>query len=134
VTLLLVSLYGIGQKYYYWPVYSTMNREFSKGVRLYLTPHARVQSTFAGHYDLGAYLVIVLPLILGCFFVLKNKWLKLLMGTSFVLGLWLLVVSASRTSFVTALVAITLIIIAQAMLKQRWLNKIGWGISRLFLV
>lgn len=51
VTLGLVIIYGYGQKYLYWPVYSTMNREFSKGIRLYLTEHARVQSTFAGHYE-----------------------------------------------------------------------------------
>ncbi|MFH2118344.1 MAG: hypothetical protein ABII10_01260, partial [Candidatus Paceibacterota bacterium] len=68
LTVLAVSFYGVGQKYWYWPVYSTMNREFSKGVRLYLTEHARVQSTFGGHYDLGAYLVIVLPILLALFY------------------------------------------------------------------
>ena len=60
-TTFAVAFYGFGQRYYYWPVYSTMNREFSKGITLYLTEHARVQSTFAGHYDLGAWLVIILP-------------------------------------------------------------------------
>jgi len=65
LSLLGIGVYGYGQKYHYWPVYSTMNREFSKGIRLYLTEHARVQSTFAGHYDLAAYLVIVLRLILS---------------------------------------------------------------------
>ena len=69
VTLILVviaaGIYGFGQKYYQWPVYSTMNREFSKGWRLVLTEHARVPSTFAGHYDLGAYLVLVLPILLS---------------------------------------------------------------------
>src|SRR5690606_38067721 len=49
LTVVLVGFYGYGQKHWYWPVYSTMNREFSKGIRLYLGPHARVQSTFAGH-------------------------------------------------------------------------------------
>lgn len=134
VTLLLIALYGIGQKYYYWPVYSTMNREFSKGIRLYLTPHARVQSTFAGHYDLGAYLVIILPLVLGSFYAFKHKALKLLLGVSFVLGLWLLIVSASRTSFVAALASVTLVVLAQALLKKKWLHKITWAISHLFLL
>jgi len=55
VVLLGVSIYGFGQKYLYWPAFSTMNREFSKGVKLYLTEHARVLSTFGGHYDLAAY-------------------------------------------------------------------------------
>ena len=51
---LLLGIYSIGQKYYYWPVYSTMNREFSKGVRLYIDPgsHARIQATF-GEVEIG---------------------------------------------------------------------------------
>ena len=49
-----------------------MNREFSKGMRLYLSEYARVQSTFAGHYDLGAYLVVVLPLALAGLFGLRE--------------------------------------------------------------
>src|SRR3989338_9771748 len=39
IVLLLVSIYGFGQKYLYWPAYSTMNREFSKGIKLYLSAH-----------------------------------------------------------------------------------------------
>ena len=49
LTILGVTLYGYGQKYLYWPAFSTMNREFSKGWALYLTQHARVISTFGGH-------------------------------------------------------------------------------------
>ena len=37
IVLLAVSIYGFGQKYLYWPAFSTMNREFSKGVKLYLS-------------------------------------------------------------------------------------------------
>src|SRR3989344_8978566 len=48
-TVLGVAVYGFGQKYLYWPAYSTMNREFAKGIALYLTEHARVLSTFGGH-------------------------------------------------------------------------------------
>lgn len=134
VTLFLVGIYGIGQKYYYWPVYSTMNREFSKGVRLYLTPHARVQSTFAGHYDLAAYLVILLPFVLGSFFIFKNKWVKLCSAAGFTLGLWLLVVSASRTSFPSAIGGISLVVLVLAWFQKGWLKKITWGASRLFVV
>ncbi len=32
VTLIAVVIYGMGQKYLYWPAFSTMNREFSKAV------------------------------------------------------------------------------------------------------
>lgn len=63
VTLLGVVAFGIGQQYAHFPVFSTMNREYSKGEMLYLQPGARPQSTFAGHYDLAAYLSIILPLV-----------------------------------------------------------------------
>lgn len=72
LVLLAVSIYGFGQKYLYWPAYSTMNREFSKGIKLYLTPHARVLSTFGGHYDLAAYLLISLTFFISIAAMVKN--------------------------------------------------------------
>ena len=99
VTLLAVIVYGYGQKFFYWPVFSTMNREFSKGIRLYLTEHARVQATFGGHYDLAAYLVILLNLALALAISTKNKLSKLGLHALHLLGLWLLILSASRISF-----------------------------------
>ena len=62
-----VAVYGFGQKYLYWPAFSTMNREFSKGWVLYLTEHARVLSTFGGHYDLAAFIMMVLILLWSLF-------------------------------------------------------------------
>ena len=70
--LLLVSIYGFGQKYLYWPAYSTMNREFSKGIKLYLTENARVLSTFGGHYDLAAYLMMALTVFIPLAMVVKK--------------------------------------------------------------
>ncbi len=49
-----VIVYGLGQKFFGWPVVSTMNEEFSKGMLLTLSEWARINSTFAGHYDLAA--------------------------------------------------------------------------------
>ena len=106
VTLALISIYAIGQKYFYWPVFSTMNREFSKGIVLYLTEHARVQSTFAGHYDFAAYLVMVLPITLAVVPAIKKNGLKIGAILIHFLGLWGLVTSASRTSFGAYMVAI----------------------------
>ncbi|NCN51155.1 MAG: hypothetical protein CO156_01025 [Candidatus Pacebacteria bacterium CG_4_9_14_3_um_filter_40_12] len=114
-----VALYGLGQKYLYWPVYSTMNREFSKGIRLYLTEHARVQSTFGGHYDLAAYIVILLPLILSATFVATKRYLKIGLWVTFTLGVWLLVVSAARTSFVATLFALGLVILLATIKQQK---------------
>lgn len=64
-SLSLVLSYGIGQRMYGFPAVSTMNPEFAKGRVLFLTPEARLSSTFAGHYDLGAYLVFFFPLLWG---------------------------------------------------------------------
>lgn len=66
-----VAIYAFGQKYWHWPLFSTMNREFSKGQLLYLSEGVRPQSTFAGPYDLGGWLVLILPII---FARLINNW------------------------------------------------------------
>jgi O-antigen ligase len=107
VVLLLVSIYGFGQKYDYWPAYSTMNREFSKGVKLYLTEHARVLSTFGGHYDLAAYLMIVLTIFIPLITTVKKISYKLLLVLISLSGFWLLILTVSRTSFLAYLVSIT---------------------------
>lgn len=105
-TVIAVALYGAGQKYLYWPVYSTMNREFSKGIVLYLTEHARVQSTFAGHYDMAAYLVLLSPLMLFATTMPLSKFTRVAAYVAFILSVWLITVSASRTSFVGFLVSL----------------------------
>lgn len=129
LTVIAVAVYGYGQKNYYWPVYSTMNREFSKGVRLVLTEHARVQSTFSGHYDLGGWLVIMLPVLLGIVISVNQRWFKFSVGVGYLAGLWLLVVSASRTSLAAFIVASWLVVVLLAILKkQGW-----WARSRWFL-
>jgi hypothetical protein len=125
VLTFLISLYGYGQKYLYWPVYSTMNREFSKGVKLYLTEHARVPSTFGGHYDLAAFLVIFLILFVGLFSLYKKKKLKLGFFIIFLMAYWLLILSASRTSFLAYLAGLVILFFVLSF-KQGW----KWGTSR----
>src|SRR3989338_8815229 len=71
--LFTVGVYGIGQKFLGWPAVQTMNPEYAKGYILILDANARISSTFGGHYDLAAYLVFVLPLVLSCFFYFKAK-------------------------------------------------------------
>ncbi|MCA9369523.1 hypothetical protein KC721_04440, partial [Candidatus Woesebacteria bacterium] len=117
-TTFAITIYGYGQKFLYWPVYSTMNREFSKGIRLYLTEHARVQSTFGGHYDLAAYLVVMLPFVLAIALVSRQWYLKIVGHVVFWFGLWLLIASASRTSFVAFLVSFG-VLITLLMIKHR---------------
>ena len=102
-----VTVYGFGQKYLYWPAYSTMNREFAKGIALYLTEHARVLSTFGGHFDLAAYVMMtIIPLIL-LMFLLKSLIGRLVLLLLVLAEYWLLILSASRTSWLAYIAGIT---------------------------
>ena len=130
LTVIAVTAYGYGQKYYYLPVYSTMNREFSKGIRLYLTEHARIQSTFAGHYDLAAYLVIALCMMLAVAYKHQAWWKKVFYHLVHLIGLWLLIMTASRTSFVSYLFGASVVIFLVAKEQQNFWKQLGWGLKR----
>lgn len=105
---LLVNVYAIGQKYLDWPVISTGNSEFAKGIILHLTPGARVNSTFAGHYDLAVYLTMFIVGAAAIFFGVKSwlvrAWSAALMGFSFVV----LMMTAARLSFVATLAGVVI--------------------------
>lgn len=129
IVLLIVSLYGFGQRYLYWPAYSTMNREFSKGVKLYLSQHARVLSTFGGHYDLAAYLMVTLTLFITIGAVVKKLYQKLIFWIISLAGFWLLILTVSRTSFLAYLVSITVAFIFLGFKKSFF-----WTFSHWFLI
>ena len=122
---LLATLYGLGQKLYSWPVYSTMNREFAKGWRLVLTEHARVPSTFAGHYDFAAWLVLSLTLFTSLLLFASNKFIRIFGIISFVAGLSSLVLTASRASYLAYLAAVSLTVFLLALRRDLF-----WGLSR----
>ncbi|MEK7120465.1 MAG: hypothetical protein AAB840_00040, partial [Patescibacteria group bacterium] len=77
ITLFCVVGYGLGQKYLGFPAYLTMNEEFAKGIPIQLSFLSRVPSTFAGHYDLAAYLVLIMPILASLLFGFKNWLVKL---------------------------------------------------------
>lgn len=96
---ILVIIYGFGQQWFQFPVISTTNKEFSKGLILYLTPDARVNSTFAGHYDLAIYLSFFI-ILASSFFLFTKSWAKKIIlvglcGFAFIL----LTMTAARVSF-----------------------------------
>lgn len=113
LTTIIVVIYGFGQIYLDFPVISTTNREFSKGLILYLTEGARANSTFAGHYDLAMYLSIVLMLFGSLFFHYK-KFFKILPVLAGAGSFALLGLTAARVSFVATVFGLLLIF---------WLNK-----------
>lgn len=129
IVLLGVSIYGFGQKYLFWPAYSTMNREFSKGIALKISDHGRVLSTFGGHYDLAAYLMIVLTLFIPLMLVVRKWLLKMLFFAISVSGFWLLILTVSRTSFLAYMVSIS-VAFGLLIYKKGWF----WAISRWFVV
>lgn len=108
VVTLVIIFYGFGQQWLNFPVISTTNREFSKGLILFLSPEARVNSTFAGHYDLAAYLTAALIILGSLFFIAKSWFSKLVImlvgGLSFVL----LGMTAARASFIATLLGVAL--------------------------
>jgi hypothetical protein len=97
-TLIGVIIYGFGQKFLAFPAFLTMNEEYAKGVPITVSSLNRISSTFAGHYDLAAYLVLVLPIIVSLIFGFKNLLMKAFLATVSLLGLVLLFMTVSRVS------------------------------------
>ena len=98
IASLFVAIYGFGQKYLSFPIVSTMNEEFSKGYLLTLTVWSRISSTFAGHYDLAAFLSVFLVILAGVFVLSKNKLAKFSLIFIWLILYYLLTLTASRVS------------------------------------
>lgn len=125
ITTFFVSVYGYGQKYLSFPVISTMNSEFSKGQLLQMSTWTRISSTFAGHYDLAAFLSVAL-IIIGVVFVLsKNKLIKISSLIVWIAAYPILTFTASRVSIFAFIggICFTLFI----------LRKYFWTIPFIFL-
>ena len=93
-TIIIVTIYGLGQKYLGWPAVQTMNPEYAKGYILILDSWARISSTFGGHYDLSAFLLFFMPLLLALT-IKVNKWFYII----FLLALSNLVLAGSRVTY-----------------------------------
>lgn len=117
ISTLGVITYGLGQKFFGWPVVSTMNAEFSKGLLLKLTWWARINSTFAGHYDLAAYMVLIFPFFLTTTILVKRWSIKLISLFIGMLCYYLIILTASRISFPGYLISGSLVLIGT---KKKW--------------
>lgn len=107
IVLFIVSVYGIGQKFFGWPAIQTMNPHYSKGYLLTLDVNSRISSTFGGHYDFAAYLVVMMPLALALYISTKAKQYFLV----FVTALLSLILTASRVSYVAYSVSVPLFLL-----------------------
>lgn len=108
ISIFIVFVYGLGQKHFSWPVIATQNEEVAKGIAQLWTEGSHLYSTFAGHYDLATYLVLVMPVLITMLFVLKGKFTRLALLAASFGGLWLLSNSLSRISVVSYLMAVSL--------------------------
>jgi hypothetical protein len=107
VITIVAFVYGLGQRYLSFPIIITQNDQYSKGVALRWTEGSHISSTFAGHYDLAAFMVMVLPIFVTLLLTLKSWWNRIWLFVSVGGGLWLLINSLSRISQVSYLVAVT---------------------------
>lgn len=108
---LIVGIYGLGQQFLSWPVISTNNSEFSKGLALKLGPGARINSTFGGHYDLAAFSLI--PLL----WIMAVPGLPTLILS--IIPYWAMLLSASRVTFVALFAAASLYLFL--IKKKKWI-------------
>lgn len=113
VVLLLVSIYGIGQKFLGWPAVQTMNPHYSKGYLLTLDANARVSSTFGGHYDFAAFLAFLIPLSLGTYLFFKKSRYFLI----FIAALAALILTASRASYIAYWLTVPLFLLSQKKIR-----------------
>ncbi|MCH7729978.1 O-antigen ligase family protein [Patescibacteria group bacterium] len=108
ITIIAAFVYGLGQKYLTWPVIITQNLEYSKGIALRWIPGSHINSTFAGHYDLATYLVLLLPIFVSLLFVVRRIRSRVFLLVVVLSGLWLLINAISRISIVSYMVGVTL--------------------------
>lgn len=116
ISVMYVFVYGFGQKYLNWPIVTTQSGEYSKGIALSYMVGGHLVSTFAGHYDMASYLILITPVFVAfavrpeIFFNSKRKkiFLSVVLSVSSILGLWLLANAASRISIVSYFGAISL--------------------------
>ena len=98
IATFFVCVYGYGQKYFKFPVISTMNSEFSKGQLLQMNTWTRISSTFAGHYDLAAFMSVALIIIGAAVIISKNKLIKITSLIIWIASFNILTLTASRVS------------------------------------
>lgn len=112
-TLVGIIFYGFGQRYLGFPAFLTSNEEFAKGIPITLSALSRVPSTFAGHYDLAGYLVLLIPIIVSLIFGIKNLFAKAALVILALFSFVLLFMTVSRISFAVVFVSLLIVFFFQ---------------------
>jgi hypothetical protein len=113
ITLFVVVIYAIGQKFLGFCSYQSMNPAYVDGRCLVLHIGDRINSTFGGHFDLAAYLTFSIPMIIGMYFATGKKRYTAL----FVAALIVLLYTSARSSFVAYLMATGLFLLVHRKFK-----------------
>jgi hypothetical protein len=111
VLVLITFLFGLGQKYFNFPVIVTQNEEYAKGVALRTIPGGHLNATFAGHYDMSTFLVLLAPMIIGLAVLSRGFKSKLIFTSTWLMAVWLIGASGSRISTLSFLVSACVIMI-----------------------
>ena len=128
VVIAVVFVFGVGQKFFNWPIITTQNQEYSKGVALRYMPGGHLPATFAGHYDLAAYIILTSPMLFALCFsdLFKDLKIKGFILVFILMSFWLLIETVSRTSIVSYVISVT---IALFLIKKKRIIPIFWAIS-----
>lgn len=148
-TISIVALYGLGQRFYQtlwhllpsffeknpycFPAFLTGNEEFAKGKAFCLPDTARIAATFGGHYDLAAYLVLTLPIVIALFIMVRKWYWKVLTLLIAIGAFMLLNFTSSRVSTGAYVVAVVAALFF--MKKKKWIIPVlgvSFGIMLLF--
>lgn len=107
-SVVFAFVYGFGQMHFAWPVISTQNEEYAKGIALRWIPGGRLHSTFAGHYDLAAFLLMIFPLAYAYIFVLRRLVTRTLFFALLIVpAFWLFLQTEARVSFIAYLIGVS---------------------------
>lgn len=117
ICLVIVNVYALGQLYLGFPSISTMNTKLSKGKIVYLVRGQRVNSTFAGPYDLAVFLVMSMIVLVSFviyilpYLIRKKRILPFVIFlVVLVLSLYVFMLAAARLSFIALFVGVILLL------------------------
>lgn len=118
IVMVVIFAVGLLQRYLSFPVITTQNYEYSKGIALRYMEGAHLISTFAGHYDLASFLILVMPIGFTLLFNTKalgeifddrgRKKMQIFLLVLIGMGYWMMINAASRISMASFLVSTSL--------------------------